>query len=172
MDRTVLIREAATRDLPAIAQLYAELDWSHQTLDVELRRNTQDRKAHLRAALNNERARLIVASCAQHVVGFILASFEYCQSDVMIEAISVDKGFRRHQVGTELLRYVERWARERQVRYVKLNVYEFNPEARAFYESLGYLTTSRTMQKDPQLDVSALVIAAVHLGAPPPSSCD
>jgi hypothetical protein len=36
-------------------------------------------------------------------------------------------------------------------------VYEFNPEACAFYESLGYLTVQRRMRRDPKFDVHKIV---------------
>jgi GNAT superfamily N-acetyltransferase len=40
---------------------------------------------------------------------------------------------------------VEGWARDRKVDQIELTVWEFNEEARKFYESLGFTTSYRRM---------------------------
>jgi GNAT superfamily N-acetyltransferase len=50
-------------------------------------------------------------------------------------------------IGQALLRRAERWAAERGASELELTVWEFNQDAIAFYEKLGYVTERRTMWK-------------------------
>ena len=157
MHETVLVRQALLSDLRATAVLYKDLDETHEVLDVGLRvRGTKGRRDHLRLSLDAPHSRVAVACSDDRVVGFVIARFAQSRPDVIVEALSVARAFRRRGLATALMRHVEAWAKDRGARFVELDVYEFNPEARAFYEFLGYLTTRRTMRKDPNLDVLAL----------------
>lgn len=146
----VYLREAVAADFESLLSLYRDLDVTHQLLDVGVRkRGDKERRAHLRRSLVDPRTRLVVARSRNEVVGFAIAGFISRERDVTIQAISVRQDFRRRCVGTSLMRDVEAWAQDKKARFVELGVYEFNPEARAFYEKLGYLTVSRVMRRDP-----------------------
>jgi ribosomal protein S18 acetylase RimI-like enzyme len=45
------------------------------------------------------------------------------------------------------MEHAHRWALDKKVRHVELNVWEFNKEAIAFYDKLGYETANRRMWK-------------------------
>jgi ribosomal protein S18 acetylase RimI-like enzyme len=139
--------------MPATLMLYRELDSTHQALDVGLHlRDEKGRVEHLNHALKGQGTRFTVAVHSGRVVAFCVASMARRRPDVIIEALCVSKAFRRSHIGTKLVRDVESWTKRRGARYVELDVYEFNPEARAFYEALGYLTASRRMRKDPTFE--------------------
>lgn len=63
------------------------------------------------------------------------------------EGLVVDLAWRRRGIGKRLARAVERWALALGARWIELNVYEFNAEARRFYESLGYNPLSTKLRK-------------------------
>ena len=158
MDVSLRLRSAEAGDLKDIAELYTKLDGEHSLLDVTLgQRDTKARRARVREALADQHARVTVVCDDDRIVGFVLASFCARRPDVIIEAIALLSAFRRRGMGTSLIRDVEAWAKGRNVRYVELDVYEFNPEARAFYESLGYLTASRKMRRDPNFEAKKLI---------------
>jgi GNAT superfamily N-acetyltransferase len=46
-----------------------------------------------------------------------------------------------------LTRAAERWAVGRGAKWLELGVYEFNAEARAFYQALGYSPVSTKLRK-------------------------
>lgn len=48
-------------------------------------------------------------------------------------------------VGTELIRHVQAWARDRDIDRIELQVAEFNTAAIAWYETLGISTQYRRM---------------------------
>jgi len=151
----IAVRPARSRDLAAVARLYRDLDTTHQVLDVTLSlRDEAGRKAHIKHALEANSGRFAVACAGQAVVGFVIGAFARRRPDVIILALAVASDFRRRGIGTLLVREIEAWAKAQKARFVELEVYEFNPEAVAFYERLGYFTTSRTMREDPAFELS------------------
>lgn len=151
------LRAAVATDIRAVLALYRELDITHQLLDVRMRRrDDRERRAHLNHSLVYPGTRFVVARSRDEVVAFAIAGFISQERDVVIQAIHVRKDHRRRGVGTSLVRDIEGWAEAKSARYVELGVYEFNPEARAFYERLGYLTVSRVMRRDPGFDLRRL----------------
>ena len=65
----------------------------------------------------------------------------------LLDGLVVDPAWRRRGVGELLARAVEAWALRLGARWVEVNVYEFNDEARRFYEALGYLPLSMKLRK-------------------------
>lgn len=63
----------------------------------------------------------------------------------MIGDLVVRKRFRRSGVGQSLVERAHQWALDKGAVQVELSVWEFNKEAIAFYEKLGYRTASRRM---------------------------
>lgn len=56
----------------------------------------------------------------------------------VLDGLVVDDAWRRRGIGKQLVRAVESWARGLGAPWLEMNVYEFNVEARRFYEALGY----------------------------------
>ena len=68
----------------------------------------------------------------------------------VLESLVVRAGWRRRGVGTLLTRAVETWALGRGAPWLEVNVYDFNAEARRFYESLGFLPLRTVLRKPRQ----------------------
>lgn len=65
----------------------------------------------------------------------------------VLDGLVVDPAWRRRGIGRLLTQSIEDWALGLGAPWVELNVYEFNAEARRFYESLGYLPLSTKLRK-------------------------
>ena len=65
----------------------------------------------------------------------------------VLDGLVVEPAWRRRGIGKRLTHAVEKWAAGLGAPWVELNVYEFNTEARQFYEALGYLPCSRKLRK-------------------------
>lgn len=84
-------------------------------------------------------------------IGFLRAAPEFGvfvpQQWAVLDAIGVSAAWRRHGVGRALALAFEAWAFARDAQWLELGVYEFNVEARRFYEQLGYLPLSTKLRK-------------------------
>lgn len=67
----------------------------------------------------------------------------------VLDGLVVDSAWRRRGIGSVLTSAIETWAFAQGASWVELNVYDFNAEARQFYEALGYLPF-RTIVRKPR----------------------
>jgi ribosomal protein S18 acetylase RimI-like enzyme len=113
-------------------------------------------EAHIDGIIAGEKAALFVAETGGpggQIVG--LVQVEICDSpDVAIFVprrfgriadIAVSRDWQRGGVGRLLAERAHEWIVEQGAIEVELTVWEFNQEAIAFYERLGYSTARRTM---------------------------
>lgn len=151
------IRRARPEDYDQACRLSDALDalhrdslpWLFKTPDVEPRS-----EAFFEDLLNREDSAVFVAD-AGHLVGVAFGFVRTApvfpvflqQRYGVLDGLIVDRAWRRRGIGKQLAQSVEKWALELGVRWVEINVYEFNVEARGFYESLGYSPLSTKLRK-------------------------
>lgn len=95
---------------------------------------------------------LFMAEYDTHVVGFLTIRASTADQPYLmpvrfgiIDNVGVVAAQRRHGIGRALMLAAHAWAREQGLPQVRLSVWEFNTEARAFYEALGYATATRSL---------------------------
>lgn len=74
----------------------------------------------------------------RYVVARVLRRWQPSQ-EVLVEGLVVHPDLRGQGVGTQLLEEIFRYARERSLRAVRLEVVDTNPRARQLYERLGFV---------------------------------
>jgi len=103
--------------------------------------------------LRNSTGAVYVAKQAGVVTGYLVLEIERSRvSDeaiprriAHIEQIGVARDARGRGIGRALMETAVTWAKEQDADELRLNVWEFNGDAIAFYEHLGLHTQSRTM---------------------------
>ncbi len=153
---TASIREATSNDLPRLIELLYESDilhWNalpdHFAIPGEPAR-AEDYVNHL---LDEENGVILVAELEGVVIGLIqLAVFDERSGPYRrkhphahIGDIVVSGEHRRAGVGRMLMAAADGWAKARGAEEIELTVWDFNSDAIALYESLGYTITKRTM---------------------------
>ncbi|MEP7052018.1 MAG: GNAT family N-acetyltransferase [Pseudomonadota bacterium] len=157
MSDAPLIREATAGDYEGVVALYAEVDALH----------AQRAPWMFRAPLSEPRSReffdnqlraadstLLVAD-AGGIVGLaavILRSAPEMSIFVpqrwgVLDNIAVARAWRRRGVGRALTIAAEAWGLTRGAQWLELVVYDFNTDARAFYEALGYGPATLKLRK-------------------------
>jgi ribosomal protein S18 acetylase RimI-like enzyme len=151
----LIIREASVSDHQAISLLCAQVDALHaQGRPDAFQEPRRPRPiAFLQERIAEPDAAMFVADIGGAVVGFARVKLGRPPDNAMhrprvfayVEEVVVSLDHRRLGVGKALMHAVEGWARDRKVDQIELTVWEFNEEARKFYESLGYATSYRRM---------------------------
>ncbi|MBP3610437.1 MAG: GNAT family N-acetyltransferase [Lachnospiraceae bacterium] len=72
--------------------------------------------------------------------------YRYARQFYHVSEFGVDKTFHRQGVATELVEFMKTQAKEKGFSGIELDVWEFNPEARAFYEAGGFECIRRYME--------------------------
>lgn len=63
-----------------------------------------------------------------------------------IDEFGVDTAFQRQGVGKAMIAFIRKFALEMGLRRIELNMWEFNKDALAFYEEVGFTTFRRYME--------------------------
>lgn len=75
--------------------------------------------------------------------------FMYEREYLDIDEFCVDEALRRKGIGEEMVRFIRDYALHEGFERIELNMWEFNRDALAFYEAVGFDTYRRYMEMKP-----------------------
>jgi len=152
------IRPALPDDYDRLVAIYQELHALH-------RENLPDRfqavvgpspgKVFLLGRLTDPNVTFLVAAAHDNLLGFVQATLMDTppiptlkpRHYAYINEIVVRSDYRGLGLGRLLMAAAEDWAVAHGATSIELGTYEFNTDARAFYERLGYATLHRRLNK-------------------------
>lgn len=151
------IRDAHWTDHAALVPLIDDFAQMHHDLMPDLFRTrwlgfTQ---AIFQTWLEHEDDIHLVAEEGEEIAGYLWAgrglgndaNYAFKRRNVFVYVLAVAEARRRHGIGRQLFAAVEDLAHEHDAEIVQLAVVPSNDTARAFYEALGYRTTSEIRTK-------------------------
>ncbi|MGC9346657.1 MAG: GNAT family N-acetyltransferase [Anaerolineae bacterium] len=152
------LRAARYADYEALCALLEEVDEIHRDQLPEFFRRLPGparSASYMHSLISDSKVGFFVAVEEEALVGCVVIAARQTpnvpvlmpRDYAVIECVVVKEAFRGRGVGRALMSMGERWARERGLEAVELDVFEFNTAARAFYEELGYKTVSRRLVK-------------------------
>jgi len=155
------IRPANDRDTEALCEAYYDFHELHVRGVPTHLRSLGDKKqwdpSYLRDALSkitgSDDSEIFVAEVAGTLVGLIEVYMRQDPDEVALvrhqyaelQSLMVLAPFRRNGAGTQLVEVARQWAREKGATEMRLGVWEFNEEAREFYEAIGFRTLKRRL---------------------------
>jgi len=154
----IAIRPASAHDIEELDEVIEEVDALHREQMPHILQKPhgppRDRE-YMLELLADESYGVFVADAEGEILGFVQVAIRDTppipilvpRRIAAVENLAVRSGSRRMGIGRALMQRVERWAEELGATEIELNVYEFNQSAFSFYLSLGYVTTSRKMEK-------------------------
>ena len=138
MIREINISDA--EEIQKICKTALGYDVDISTVSNQINKLSCDNKNHILAVYEDENTK--------KVIGFIHAQvYESVYSDtgLNILGLAVDLDFRGNGVGKKLIGYIEKYAMDNGVSFIRLNSANHRVEAHKFYENIGY--TSDKLQK-------------------------
>jgi ribosomal protein S18 acetylase RimI-like enzyme len=156
-----LVRAAVEQDFEGISEIFNEVNAMHSealpSIFVEPKEPVEsacDIK-FISDDIADENTALFVAERDGQIIGIIHVSIrESPEIPIMvkrrygyIDDIAIAKEFRNSSIGKTLMREVERWAIQKNVSQLELNVWDFNQNAFAFFQKLGYTAVRHIMGK-------------------------
>ena len=133
----ITIRPAEEKDILAILALYCQLDQALVDLQPEFFCTAPREDAFVRQAIQANDADYLLAEAD----GAVLPHRYACLADLVIDAEHRGQG-----IGSTLLGAAKRWARDRRLEYLELNVLAQNVPAIALYESHDFVEATRVMR--------------------------
>jgi GNAT superfamily N-acetyltransferase len=156
-------RQATAADLPAIVAMLADdvLGATRERFETPLPASYSRAFQEIDRDPNNE---LIVACVGDTVVGVLQLTFipyltHQGSRRALIEGVRVARSHRSAGLGTRLFEWAIERARERGCRLVQLTTDKSRPDAKRFYEALGFVASHEGMKL--RLDGAAGVLPAV-----------
>ena len=138
MIREINISDA--EEIQKICKTALGYDVDISTVSNQINKLSCDNKNHILAVYEDENTK--------KVIGFIHAQgYESVYSDtgLNILGLAVDPDFRGNGVGKKLIGYIEKYAMDNGISFIRLNSANHRVEAHKFYENIGY--TSDKLQK-------------------------
>ena len=111
-------------------------------------------REYVRSIWNDPDKAIVVAEREGEICGFAVlhrvvrseTPFMFVRDYLDIDEFGVDEAHRREGVATEMIAFIRAYAKENGFSRIELNMWEFNREALAFYEAVGFSTYRRYME--------------------------
>ena len=152
----LMIRPAALPDLPAVNELRRQVNDLHVVGKPEIFKPGfgAELEQYVYAIMEDGDKEIVVAEADGRICGFaVLHAVNRPENPYMfprrfldIDELCVSADCRRQGVGKALIDYACRCGREQGFDRLELNMWEFNRDALAFYEALGFSTYRRYLE--------------------------
>ena len=98
--------------------------------------------------------KIIVAESEGMICGFAVLHHIHKQETLFmqkrdfmdIDEFCMDKKYRRQGIASEMIAFIKTYTKEQGINRMELNMWEFNEDALAFYEAVGFKTYRRYME--------------------------
>ena len=150
MNKNLTVRKADIGDSASVFSLLRIIGDLHRNGRPDMFPNLTSKYdlEQVKARLSKENSGVFVATVDGSVIGYVFCEIieEGDGYTVYVDDLCVDPMARRVGVGNALMDRAAEYGRERNCRYLMLNVWEFNSSAVEFYEKYGLKTRTRHLE--------------------------
>ena len=149
-------RFARREDLDAVNVLRREVNDLHVAGKPEVFKPgfSDELREYVYVSWDDPQKDIVVAEESGAICGFAVLShivrpenpFMYQRDFLDIDEFCVASAYRRRGVAAAMVAFIRGTAKERGIRRIELNMWEFNQDALAFYEAVGFTTFRRYME--------------------------
>lgn len=145
---------ATRNEVPQIEILYQELFIEMSKLQPNHIQPAKQDVAFIRNTINNQESDILLAKSHNEIVGFLLIqetstppySCIVKHKYAFINDIIVGSQYQSQGIGSALLSEAKKWAKNRQLDYLELNVLAENVGAITLYKKQGFQVMNHTMR--------------------------
>lgn len=153
-----MVRFAEKKDLARVNELRKQVNDIHTKgrPDIFKLGFSEELRNYIFEIWNDENKDIIVAEKQGVICGFaVLNCVDRHESPYMngrrfldVDEFGVDKNHRREGIATDMMVFIKDEAKKRGINRLELNMWEFNDNALAFYEAVGFRTYRRYMEME------------------------
>ncbi len=144
---SIVYRQSTQDDLDGVIQLWEESQVYHSELDPRLVMR-EDAGTHVRTFYTEkfftDNAVIMIAVLDEEIIGYA-STFLQPRPPIhlepfwgFIDALIIASRYRRHGIGTRLMKGVIEWLREKGIVTMRLSVAALNPDGIAFWKKMGF----------------------------------
>ena len=152
----MIIRFAEEKELDRINELRKQVNDIHVAGKPEVFKAgfSDELRDFIHVIWSDPEQEIVVADIDGTICGFAVlhhickgeTPFMYERDFLDVDEFCVDAAYRRRGVATGLISFIKDYAKEKGFHRLELNMWEFNENALAFYESVGFKTYRRYME--------------------------
>ena len=152
----MIIRFAKENELVRVNELRKQVNDLHVEGKPEVFKAgfNDELRDHVYDIWNDPEQEIVVADSDGIICGFAVlhhivkpaTPFMYERDFIDVDEFCVDKDYRRQGVASEMITFIRNYAKEKGFNRIELNMWEFNRDALAFYETVGFKTYRRYME--------------------------
>ena len=152
----MIIRFAKENELVRVNELRKQVNDLHVEGKPEVFKAgfNDELRDHIYNIWDDPEQEIVVADLDGTICGFAVlhhivkpaTPFMYERDFIDVDEFCVDKDYRRQGVASEMITFIRNYAKEKGFNRIELNMWEFNRDALAFYETVGFKTYRRYME--------------------------
>lgn len=152
----MIIRFAKENELVRVNELRKQVNDLHVEGEPDVFKEgfNDELRDHVYDIWNDSEQEIVVADSDGIICGFAVlhhivkpaTPFMYERDFMDVDEFCVDKEYRRQGVASEIITFIRKYAKERGFNRIELNMWEFNQDALAFYEAVGFKTYRRYLE--------------------------
>lgn len=144
---SIHVRSAQRKDMPVILALYKQLMHQHgryHPMYVIHKKALADYRKFVLRCMREKNSAVLIADENKHIAGFVSARIENrlpvfkIKRAVFVYDIVIDRKYRGRGAGAALVRGLKKWAAEKNIAYIKLEVSPDNKKGFAFWQRNGF----------------------------------
>jgi RimJ/RimL family protein N-acetyltransferase len=143
----IKIREVRIEDTAKLIELLVRLTQEKPPVALELEPLIMKRERWVEPFLNQKIGFFVVAEEDGMIIGFCYVAIPKWYKPVTYIAISVDKDYRRKDIGGQMLYNVAEWAASQHLEYIIADVWDWNLKSLNFFKKHGFIEKSGFQDK-------------------------
>ena len=154
----MLIRYAKEEEMDPVNDLRRQVNDLHVKgrPDVFRAGFCDEMRDYVRVIMADPEQEIVVADAEGKICGYAVlrhfqeaeTPFKLEQDYLSIEEFCVDRSCYRQGIGSAMIAFIRDHARRKGIPRLQLNMWEFNRDAFAFYEAVGFTTYQRYLEMD------------------------